>query len=296
MKLTQRSGFMAEAALRGGQKAARAEAPHGNCGMIGVLDIDVCPTLDTLVCRSGLVSNRYRSNRHQRLRPWSVAATATITCFSEMDVSDRAGALRRRVAEGGASASRIGNYHGAPHGALDASSSAMGSSRGATASTGLRGFASAVGLSWIPGWMSRAQRSVVPRPAEPAALDSCPPPVLYKQRWVQLAFLALLALLSDLVCFSVAATPGTWTKDPASLIDIFLFTNVFACFIEPFVIRNFGLRTPIVGAAMLMAVGCWLRSGIPFLSEGLPGEGASVFGRMINDMWGLKWGDPKMDG
>lgn len=222
-----------------------------------------------------------RGARRRHLRPWSVAATATITCFSEMDV-DRAGALRRR-ADGGASAARLGS---GAHGALDSSSS--GSSRGATSSNGLRGVASAVGLSWLPSWMGRAQRSVVPRHAEPAALeplDSCPPPVLYKQRWVQLAFLALLALLSDLVCFSVAATPGTWTKvfgqDPASLIDIFLFTNVFACFIEPFVIRNFGLRTPIVGAAMLMAVGCWLRSGIPGLDENLPGYTTVVIGTML---------------
>ena len=83
--------------------------------------------------RPGLVpsnSNRYRS-RHQRLRPWSVAATATITCFSEMDV-DRAGALRRRGTDGagGAAASaRIGSYHGALG---DSSSSAAGSSRGET--------------------------------------------------------------------------------------------------------------------------------------------------------------------
>ncbi|CAE7613831.1 unnamed protein product [Symbiodinium natans] len=118
-----------------------------------------------------------------------------------------------------------------------------------------------------------------------AMLESCPPPVLYKQRWVQLAFLALLALLSDLVCFSVAATPATWTKvfgqDPATLIDIFLFTNVFACFIEPFIIRTFGLRIPIVAAAVLMAVGCWLRSGLPFSGDELPGYGTVVAGTML---------------
>eukprot|EP00439_Symbiodinium_sp_Y106_P038112 s5338_g4.t1 len=118
-----------------------------------------------------------------------------------------------------------------------------------------------------------------------ATLESCPPPVLYKQRWVQLGFLALLALISDLVCFSVAATPATWTKvfgqDPATLIDIFLFTNVFACFIEPFIIRNFGLRIPIVGAAMLMAVGCFLRSGMPFQGDELPGYNTVVAGTML---------------
>lgn len=113
----------------------------------------------------------------------------------------------------------------------------------------------------------------------------CPPPVLYPQRWVQLAFLALLALLSDLVCFSVAATPQTWIKifdqDPATLIDLFLFTNVFACFLEPYVIKKFGLRTPIVFAAMLMAAGCCLRSGLPFTGETLPGYMPVVAGTVL---------------
>ena len=49
--------------------------------------------------------------------------------------------------------------------------------------------------------------------------------------------LSLLALLSDWVCFSVAAAPETWVTtynhDPATLIDIFLFTNVLFCFLEP---------------------------------------------------------------
>jgi len=113
---------------------------------------------------------------------------------------------------------------------------------------------------------------------------SCPPPTLYSQRWVQLLILAVLALLSDLVCFSVAATPGTWKKvfgeDPATLIDLFLFTNVFACFMEPYLVRRFGLRVPIVAAAMLMAVGCMLRSGLPFAGEQLPTYAVVVAGTM----------------
>ena len=60
-----------------------------------------------------------------------------------------------------------------------------------------------------------------------------PPPQLYPQRWVQLTYLSLFALLSDWVCFSIAATPETWTNyfghDPATLIDVFLFTNVVGC-------------------------------------------------------------------
>jgi len=113
----------------------------------------------------------------------------------------------------------------------------------------------------------------------------CPPPVLYPQRWVQLTFLALLALLSDLVCFSVAATPETWQKvfgqDSATLIDLFLFTNVFSCFLEPFLIRKLGLRIPIVAAAVLMSMGCALRSGVPFVGEQLPGYATVVAGTLM---------------
>ena len=211
-----------------------------------------------------------RDKASRRGRHWSVAAATYVgcRCFTEMD--DRGQALRRRSVPDTARGAAASIGRGAATGA-------SGSATGASSSIGV---ASALGLSSLVG-----RRGSVPRPAEPAALDSCPPPVLYGQRWVQLAFLALLALLSDLVCFSVAATPATWSKvfgqDPASLIDIFLFTNVFSCFIEPFVIRNFGLRTPIVGAAMLMAVGCWLRSGVPFLGDGLPGYSTVVIGTML---------------
>ena len=82
---------------------------------------------------------------------------------------------------------------------------------------------------------------------------------LYPQRWVQLGYLAVLALLSDWVCFSVAAAPETWVQtyahDPATLIDIFLFTNVFFCFAEPAIVRRVGLRNCIVGANALIPEG-----------------------------------------
>jgi len=109
--------------------------------------------------------------------------------------------------------------------------------------------------------------------------------VLYNQRWVQLAILALLALLSDWVCFSVAAVPEPWQKvfgeDPANLIDLFLFTNVFFCFVEPYCIKAFGLRIPIIGAGLLMAVGCILRSGVPLVGEALPEYVPVVAGTMM---------------
>ena len=101
-------------------------------------------------------------------------------------------------------------------------------------------------------------------------------PRVYPQRWVQLAYLSLLALLSDWVCFSVAAAPSTFESSfdhsAASIIDIFLFTNVATSFLVTDFISNFGLQRMIQAAAVLMTTGCWLRSGIGFL----PGQDGLV--------------------
>jgi len=97
---------------------------------------------------------------------------------------------------------------------------------------------------------------------------------LYDERWLQLGYLSLLALLSDWVCFSVAAAPETWeatyAHDPATLIDVFLLTNVVFCFIEPTVVGRFGLRAVVITAATVMALGCALRSGLPFTGAAPP--------------------------
>lgn len=94
-------------------------------------------------------------------------------------------------------------------------------------------------------------------------------PRVYPQRWVQLGYLAALALLSDWICFSVAATPGiyeqTFHHSAASLIDIFLFTNVASSFLVTDTVTKFGLKRVIQFAAILMTTGCWLRSGVSFL-------------------------------
>jgi len=96
-------------------------------------------------------------------------------------------------------------------------------------------------------------------------------PKTYSQRWVQLAYLSILALLSDWICFSVAASPDSFEHaypgaSAANLIDIFLFTNVASCFFVTDVVAKFGLGRSIKGAAALMSVGCLLRSGIPDFS------------------------------
>jgi hypothetical protein len=112
-------------------------------------------------------------------------------------------------------------------------------------------------------------------------------PQVYPQRWVQLTYLSLLALLSDWVCFSVAAAPSTFEStfghSAASIIDIFLFTNVATSFLVTDVIANFGLQRAIQGAAVLMATGCWLRAGLGFLpgQEGLVGYPLIVIGTVL---------------
>jgi len=101
-------------------------------------------------------------------------------------------------------------------------------------------------------------------------------PQVYRQRWVQLAYLSLLALLSDWVCFSVAAAPETFEQSfghsASSIIDIFLFTNVATSFLVTDVVANFGMQKAIQAAAVLMALGCWFRAGVGFL----PGQDGLV--------------------
>jgi len=67
-------------------------------------------------------------------------------------------------------------------------------------------------------------------------------------------------------------------KSPEDLIDLFLFSNVFACFLYTDLTRRFGLKNVITVAAGFMAVGCGLRSGVldffvrMFLERGEVGE------------------------
>lgn len=110
-------------------------------------------------------------------------------------------------------------------------------------------------------------------------------PQVYPQRWTQLVYLSLLALLSDWICFSVAASPDSFEHaypgaSAANLIDIFLFTNVASCFLVTDVVSKFGLEMSIKGAAGIMTLGCLLRSGIPDLTWldkiGFTGLGTSI--------------------
>lgn len=95
-------------------------------------------------------------------------------------------------------------------------------------------------------------------------------PKVYPQRWVQLGYLSVLALLSDWICFAVAASPSTFEAaypghSAASIIDMFLFSNVLSCFLVTDIVAKFGLSKAIKGAAGIMTAGCLLRSGASFL-------------------------------
>ena len=124
--------------------------------------------------------------------------------------------------------------------------------------------------------------------AAPGPQGPPPPPVLYKQRWVQLAYLSMFALLSDWVCFSIAAAPSTWQTyfghDPATLIDVFLFTNVAGCLLVSDTVRRFGLRTSICTAGFVMTAGCFIRAGLGDLiglQWALPSYSAEVVGTIL---------------
>jgi len=113
------------------------------------------------------------------------------------------------------------------------------------------------------------------------------------QRWTQLLLLSLLALISDLVCFSTVAVPDTWAlvegHAASQLIDIFLLSNVLSCFLYTDIAATFGLRRVLTFAAFLMAAGCGLRSSAPTfdmptpagVEVGLPGYSAEVIGTIL---------------
>lgn len=106
-------------------------------------------------------------------------------------------------------------------------------------------------------------------------------PQVFPQRWTQLAYLSLLALLSDWICFSVAASPSSFEAayaghSAANLIDIFLITNVASCFLVTDIVGKIGLEKAIKGASAVMAVGCFLRSGVGFLGNFVAGISGST--------------------
>ena len=130
-----------------------------------------------------------------------------------------------------------------------------------------------VGLGTVMAMTGKSGGTSKSKLEDEAGQSGPQPPKLYPQRWVQLAYLSVYALISDWVCFSVAAIPESWSEayghSASELVDLFLFTNVLTCFLFTDIARKFGLRKCIVAAASLMTAGCFLRSGVPFVG-GLP--------------------------
>eukprot|EP00667_Euglena_gracilis_P006099 EG_transcript_6150 len=112
-----------------------------------------------------------------------------------------------------------------------------------------------------------------------------PPPQLYPQRWVQLGYVSLLALVSDWVCFSCAAAPESWLElsghQAEELVDLFFWCNVVSCLLFTDVADFYGLRRVVVGSACLTALGSLLRSGVPFLGDGLPSYTMVALGTVL---------------
>jgi MFS transporter, FLVCR family, MFS-domain-containing protein 7 len=87
---------------------------------------------------------------------------------------------------------------------------------------------------------------------------------VYFQRWIQLGYLSGLTMLSDWVCFSVAASRETFEEiykldDSTKLIDWFFLATIISCFMVTDCVSKFGLQRSIQASAVVMAVGTWCR-------------------------------------
>jgi MFS transporter, FLVCR family, MFS-domain-containing protein 7 len=87
---------------------------------------------------------------------------------------------------------------------------------------------------------------------------------VYFQRWIQLGYLSGLTMLSDWVCFSVAASRETFEEiykldDSTKLIDWFFLATIISCFMVTDCVSKFGLQRSIQASAIVMAVGTWFR-------------------------------------
>lgn len=89
---------------------------------------------------------------------------------------------------------------------------------------------------------------------------------VYWQRWLMLGYVALLNLLSDWTCYSVAPI-ATLTSEsfgniyPDQLVVIFLSANAIATACEPVILSRLGLRRTIVLGALLLTMGSIVKSG-----------------------------------
>ncbi|KAL3923570.1 MAG: hypothetical protein SGILL_001583 [Bacillariaceae sp.] len=88
----------------------------------------------------------------------------------------------------------------------------------------------------------------------------------YWRRWIMLAYMSALNLLSDWTCYSVApisllTEEAFGNIDPERLVVIFLGANAIATACEPLILARLGLRRTVILGALLLMIGSIVKSG-----------------------------------
>jgi len=89
---------------------------------------------------------------------------------------------------------------------------------------------------------------------------------VYWQRWVMLAYMSILNLLSDWTCYSVApiallTEEAFGNINPEQLVVVFLGANAISTACEPIILSRLGLRRTVVFGALLLMIGSIVKSG-----------------------------------
>ncbi|KAL7539707.1 hypothetical protein ACHAXR_009598 [Thalassiosira sp. AJA248-18] len=89
---------------------------------------------------------------------------------------------------------------------------------------------------------------------------------VYSSRWIMLAYMSMLNLLSDWTCYSVAPIAMLTVKafgdvDPESLVTVFLGANALASALEPAILGRLGLRRTVLFGGFLLMMGSIVKSG-----------------------------------
>eukprot|EP00977_Amphora_coffeiformis_P002621 scaffold491_cov160-Amphora_coffeaeformis.AAC.6 len=89
---------------------------------------------------------------------------------------------------------------------------------------------------------------------------------VYWQRWIMLAYMSVLNLLSDWTCYSVApiallTQQAFGNINPEELVVVFLGANAVATACEPIILSRLGLRRTVLFGALLLMIGSVIKSG-----------------------------------
>jgi len=104
---------------------------------------------------------------------------------------------------------------------------------------------------------------------------------VYGSRWIMLAYMSLLNLISDWTCYSIApiallTVEAFGDVDPESLVTVFLGANAVASAAEPAILGRLGLRRTVLFGSFLQMIGSIVKSGgfasLAGRSKLMPGE------------------------